>query len=170
MICKTCGKEFFGEWRKDPKSRKTPLLYCSMSCSKSRDITEEHRLRLRKSLLDYYRDHPVEKNPSLHKRVSTFKRSSNPTSILDLSKRTAVKIIKRMGLGCSRCGWHVEGVANDIHHILPKKNGGSDDHHNLTILCPNCHRLAHSGKIPAEEFITLVDQVGDTWKEFYFVK
>ena len=37
-------------------------------------------------------------------------------SILEFSKRTAVKILKRMGAKCSICGW--DESTCDIHHII----------------------------------------------------
>lgn len=30
-------------------------------------------------------------------------------------------------------------VATDVHHIVPKRNGGSDEAHNLRTLCHSCH-------------------------------
>ena len=85
-------------------------------------------------------------------------------SILQASTRTVSKILARLNIGCSRCGWN-EAIC-DIHHIKPTSKGGSDEHYNLTYLCPNCHRLAHRGKV--DSFITLVEQIGDSWKDFYF--
>lgn len=92
------------------------------------------------------------------------------SSILDLSSRTVAKIIKRMQLPCSLCGWYEEGVSGDIHHIKEQKNGGSNEHSNLTYICPNCHRKAHSNKIDSTKFISLETYVGNKWKEFYFIK
>ncbi|HRV32245.1 MAG TPA: HNH endonuclease [Candidatus Paceibacterota bacterium] len=92
------------------------------------------------------------------------------TTLYDLSKRTISKILKRMKLPCSKCGWYVEGVVGDIHHILERKNGGTDEHNNLTYVCPNCHRLIHTNKIKISELVNLEDFIGDTWKKFYYVK
>lgn len=44
---------------------------------------------------------------------------------------------------CFICKWN-KSVC-DIHHINPKHNGGDDSFDNLTVLCPNCHRLADRG-------------------------
>jgi hypothetical protein len=101
---------------------------------------------------------------------ASYVRETEITSILQLSKRTVTKILKRMKLGCSCCGWYVEGVSCDIHHINEKKNGGNDEHNNLTYVCPNCHRLIHSNKIKKDNLINLYDYIGDTWKDFYYVK
>lgn len=87
-----------------------------------------------------------------------------PKSILDMSKRTASKVLKRLEVGCSCCGW--DKGSCDIHHIIPKSKGGPDINDNLTVICPNCHRLAHEGKIT--EFISITTQIGDEWRKYYF--
>lgn len=45
---------------------------------------------------------------------------------------------------CSLCDYSVKEVLN-IHHIIERKNGGSDDEENLILLCPNCHAEIHKG-------------------------
>ena len=55
----------------------------------------------------------------------------------------------------------------DLHHIIPVSKNGSDEHSNLTYLCPNHHRLAQRGKIQSSELITFQKQVGDEWKKYY---
>ena len=90
----------------------------------------------------------------------------NPNSILDVSSRTASKILKRLSVPCSICGWNKSSC--DIHHIIPHKDGGSDSNSNLCILCPNCHRLVHTGFIKQEDLINLDEYIGDKWKELYF--
>lgn len=85
-------------------------------------------------------------------------------SILTLPKRTIKKIIKRLQLKCCNCGWNE--APGDIHHIIQRSKGGSDEHDNLAYICPNCHRMVHNNiqitLIPLSEYI------GDDWKEFYF--
>lgn len=87
-------------------------------------------------------------------------------NIYEVSSRTRSKIIKRLNIPCSICSWN-EAVC-DIHHIVPKGKGGTNDHTNLTILCPNCHRLAHNKKIT--KFVSMEEQIGDKWKEYYAQK
>ena len=84
-------------------------------------------------------------------------------SLLDISKRTVSKIIKRLGLVCFSCGW--DKAICDIHHIIHTKNGGTNDHTNLTYICPNCHRLAHKGLLT--DFKTIEEVIGDSWKKHY---
>lgn len=88
-------------------------------------------------------------------------------SILEFSKRTAVKILKRMGAKCSICGW--DESTCDIHHIIPKKNGGTDDMDNLIYICPNCHRICHTtNKYPIEYLKSLtISILYKDWKDFY---
>ena len=38
------------------------------------------------------------------------------------------------------CNWDL--ATCDVHHIVPKHNGGTDEQDNLIILCPNHHRMA----------------------------
>lgn len=84
-------------------------------------------------------------------------------SILQCSKRTITKITERMKLVCFNCSW---GEARcDLHHIVPQAKGGTDCPSNLTYLCPNCHRLAHTGKLKV--FKSFLETVGDEWKKFY---
>ena len=87
-----------------------------------------------------------------------------PASLLDMSKRTSSKIMKRLGIGCFTCGWDLGSC--DIHHILPVSKGGSDDNGNLTYICPNCHRLAHENKLTT--FTSVEEKVGEEWRKCYF--
>ena len=64
---------------------------------------------------------------------------------------------------CSSCGW--DKAPCDIHHIIPKSKGGTDNYDNLTYICPNCHRLAHRNKL--FEFVSIKDQIGNSWKDFF---
>ncbi len=169
MICIKCGKEFSEEWRSKSAQRKAPLLYCSFSCARSRFHSPEKKERIRNSLLAFNKKEK-EVNPNKNRRVSSFSRESEATSILQLSKRTMIKILKRMKLSCSNCNWFVEDVSLDVHHILPVKQGGLDEHSNLSYLCPNCHRLVHSGKIKSTELVPLNVLIGDKWKSFYYIK
>lgn len=42
---------------------------------------------------------------------------------------------------CEICG--IDFPKLDKHHIISKSKGGSNSKHNLSYLCPNCHRLVH---------------------------
>lgn len=177
MICVHCGKEFFEEWRKDKQTiRHKPLLYCSRQCANTRCHTSEQRKKTSKTLSEGFlsgRLSPWNKGKKTDlQQYTTFERERGPTSLLELSSRTVQKIVRRLGLGCSYpgCNWKIEGVVGDIHHIIPKKKGGTDEHSNLTYLCPNCHREVHAGVKDTSKLVTLVDHIGDRWKVLYFTK
>lgn len=176
ILCKCCEKSFL------PKdSRGT---FCSSSCAvrynnKRRILSEEHREHIAAGLLRYAaanRDNPedLERRSKAAGRASKFKHKGRLIkSILETSKRTQRKIIKRIGLGCSRilgpnksCGW-TEGTG-DIHHIRGRKIPDADNHTNLTYLCPNCHRVFHEGKIGPSDVVSLDKFIPNDWKDLYY--
>jgi len=59
-----------------------------------------------------------------------------------IPQRTQKQLLIRSGGVCERCGESLEGLNPDFHH----KNGDPSDNRksNLIVLCPNCHRRAHS--------------------------
>lgn len=57
--------------------------------------------------------------------------------------RFAFDVYKRYGTGCAVCGVNVKGLVQAAH-LVPKKNGGSDDARNGLPLCAN-HHLAFDG-------------------------
>lgn len=136
---------------------------------RAQKLTDEQRQKYSISFKTLYESFSEEKKTSiLNKRKKALRRYhlNRINSILDLSKRTVVKIFKRMGIGCSICGWNK--TVCDIHHINGQKCENANSHYNLTYVCPNCHRLIHNGLIPKEKIINLIDYIGDAWKEFYY--
>jgi hypothetical protein len=109
-----------------------------------------------------------EKNHTLETKLKQGQKNGmglrTPKSLLDMSKRTSSKIMKRLDIGCFICEWKLGSC--DIHHILPVSKGGSDDNSNLTYICPNCHRLAHEDKLT--DFISVTEKIGEEWRKFYF--
>ncbi len=87
-----------------------------------------------------------------------------PQSILDLSKRTISKILKRSKKGCSICGWNKASC--DIHHIVHRKHGGTNDNSNLIVVCPNCHREIHEHNPPASELQE--KSIANTFKDWVY--
>lgn len=47
--------------------------------------------------------------------------------------------MRRFANECIICGWN---ISTDIHHIVPKSQGGTNEPSNLAVLCPNHHRMA----------------------------
>jgi 5-methylcytosine-specific restriction endonuclease McrA len=68
--------------------------------------------------------------------------------VAKVSKSTKKKLYKKYK-GCQKCG---EGVFQsvsrydnylEIHHKIPKSEGGTDNISNLELLCRNCHDELH---------------------------
>jgi hypothetical protein len=164
MKCEYCNLEHDGQYGSG--------RFCSNKCArgfstkyKRAEINVKVSLKLGNGLTKQQRK---EKNKI--KRHASYIRETELKSILDVSSRTSIKILKRMNLPCSCCGWFVKDVVCDLHHIVPKKQGGTDDNSNLAYICPNCHRLVHSNKIDSTSLISLDEHIGDRWKEYYYVK
>ncbi len=51
-------------------------------------------------------------------------------------------ILRAKGSACQECGWDKDRC--DVHHIIPKSCGGENTINNGIVLCPNCHRIAHT--------------------------
>ena len=147
--------------------------------------SEERKERIKAGLKKFYADNPERRKEQAEQFKQTEK--GNPEafaagrrkggvasaasakhirSILDTSSRTVRKILKRLGKGCSRCGW-LEGGC-DVHHIRGRKIPDANNHDNLTLICPNCHRLAHERKISRDDLIPLTKYIGDDWKQHYY--
>lgn len=164
-ICIECNNPFE---TKDNRSK-----FCSRKCSaiynnKLRGtLSEEHKSKISASLKNWYSKNEPKSSGDKHSKAvgkSTKGKFKKPESILEVSKRTTSKILKRLNFSCSNCNWNEEVC--DIHHIKPKEFGGTDEHTNLSYLCPNCHRKAQKGLL--KNIINLQEQIGDKWKEYYY--
>jgi len=72
-------------------------------------------------------------------------KSSNPLDF-EIPNRESWAIASKIYYGnvCVECGWD-KGEC-DAHHKIPFGDGGKNTINNASILCPNCHRLAHTRK------------------------
>lgn len=69
-----------------------------------------------------------------------------------------------------RCGVCDSDRNLQIHHCIPRGQGGSNHPHNLITLCSDCHALAHGtdlrGWIPREELAETVETVNQEIIEY----
>ena len=171
-LCKQCGNSF--QTRDDG-------IFCGLGCSakynNSRRLpsTEETKRKQSEAMKRYYDGHPEKRGTDTRgkeyvKFIGSFTKGKFKgafiESILDVSKRTASKILKRLNLGCCICKWK-EGSC-DIHHINGKKISNPDAHENLTLLCPNHHRLFHEKKISQDDVISLDKYFPENWRDLYY--
>ena len=66
------------------------------------------------------------------------------------SKRLRFEIASKRSGKCEECGNENYNILQ-IHHIIERCNGGSDEESNLQLLCPNCHYTKHLGYSKYEE-------------------
>lgn len=182
--CRKCEEKF--------EPSKGFINYCSFKCRQGRIWTDDEKkkksdackssekVKLAYQAREVYYDYTCEccgedfKNKKLKedRRVRCkgcrrkVNRVKNGESILDFSTRTVSKILKKANIPCQNCGYN--RVACDIHHIIERKNGGTDDNDNLIVLCPNCHREAHNGLIDKKFLKThTIAKMFSNYKEFY---
>lgn len=67
------------------------------------------------------------------------KRKAKATSAKDW-RETRVVVLNRDGHRCRACG-QKHGL--DVHHVVMRSLGGSDDAGNLIALCRDCHQSVH---------------------------
>ena len=191
MICENCGKEHDGTYGSG--------RFCSKSCSisfgnKNRKNVNRNSInqKISQGLINYNQNkevieykyicdkcgkefisnHKIRNGRKIHcddckRKVDHYKDINKITSIKELSKRTITKILERANKGCSICGWNESTC--DIHHIIPKAKGGNNEHNNLIIVCPNCHRIIHTLNKYSTEFLQehSMEKEFYNWRDFY---
>jgi predicted restriction endonuclease len=162
ITCLNCGSKV---WKQEHRQK-----FCSMTCAgiytnAHRKLSDIAKQNMRDGNKKFWDEHPeMRLQNGIESSKGRYK--SNLKSILDVSKRTAHKILKRMDIGCCVCGW--KDAACDIHHINGKKVKNCDGHWNLTLLCPNHHRMIHSKKISISDIKTMDEHFPKNWNEYYY--
>ena len=60
---------------------------------------------------------------------------------------TKARVLHRDGYTCQCCKGRRKDAKLEVHHIVYRSNGGSDDADNLITLCHTCHKAVHRGSI-----------------------
>lgn len=167
---KQCGGKstvpFHSAWSEERKKK------ASIALKQKYENDPDFRQKVSDGLKNYYSNNPDKIRRGKAQSICVGKatkgkyKSNSAKNILELSSRTVRKILSRLKIGCSICGWN-EAVC-DIHHIDGRKIENCNDHKNLSYVCPNCHRLIHLGKIKKEQLITLEALIGNRWIDLYF--
>ena len=143
-------------------------IFCSLSCSASyrNKHYKKPNVVLRFKLTCHFCKKEFERKPydMPNKRqfcslscFYTLNRGVNPQQMKRSVKRRLFKIaFDKYGERCQLCGY---SLSVDIHHIIPRAKGGSDDHENLAVLCPNHHREAEIGILHPEDIKRIKEQV-----------
>lgn len=62
-------------------------------------------------------------------------------------ENTKAKVLNRDNYTCQCCKGKHNDSRLEVHHIIYRSQGGSDEESNLITLCHTCHKHLHSGKI-----------------------
>lgn len=89
-----------------------------------------------------------ERNKEHLRQIGTWNKGTTyalkPDGAEYLNKKAwAAAVIRVRGNACERCGWNAARC--DVHHKLPRSQGGRNTIENGAVLCPNCHRVEHEG-------------------------
>ena len=171
--CLNCGKLL---------TKRTQKYYCCCSCSAKSNNAKRVQTTKGKTAkricikcgVEFDASIHINKNKCLCENCKKHNRqhSKNKLQILtlsDISKRTMTKILKRMNAKCSICGWNEASC--DLHHIVPRKDGGEDNFDNLIVVCPNCHRICHTTNRYNFEFLKQrnIEIMYKNWRDFYHI-
>ena len=78
----------------------------------------------------------VLKNKFLYQKGINYGFANTKAYVLNRDKHT-----------CKKCGGKNKDNRLEVHHIVFRSNGGSDEQDNLLTLCKNCHDKVHKGKL-----------------------
>jgi hypothetical protein len=60
---------------------------------------------------------------------------------------TKAHVLERDGYKCQNCKGKSKNPRLEVHHLVFRSNGGSDEDSNLITLCKSCHDAVHRGEI-----------------------
>lgn len=82
------------------------------------------------------------KNPDVLKNKGLYQKGINYGFA-----NTKAYILTRDSYTCQNCKGKTKDEKLEVHHIIFRRNGGSDEHDNLITLCKTCHDKLHDGKV-----------------------
>jgi len=85
------------------------------------------------------------KNPSLHNPI--YKKWGYQQGGNYGFENTKAKVLNRDNYICQHCKGRRKDSKLEVHHIIYRSNGGSDEEDNLITLCHACHKGVHSKSI-----------------------
>lgn len=164
--CLCCGKNFETYYNK----RK----YCSVECFQKMPKKFSHMTLSKEKLKEYYFDKKLSfykietlTNIPINSIRYWFKKWGFKARTLAEAQKGKLNHGYKDGLPnnpyrayirdnkkCKICGY--DRIVQ-IHHILPRCEGGKDDLNNLITLCPNCHSLVHRKLIIIHNLNNIVD-------------
>lgn len=88
-------------------------------------------------------------------------------AVIAMNRETREAVHERDRGQCVNCGATDPDSILDVHHIVPRGRGGSDQLSNLALLCRQCHDAAHGeGTAPTVQFESTGEMTTDSFKAF----
>lgn len=139
--CNICGKEIY----RRPNQIRTGPVFCSSSCSNSR--FKGILLSCKICGSNFKSRNSKAKTCSracanINRRGINYK-IGQPNSNFANGKVRKRELIRLRGPKCEICGFDDVVEILQVHHIIERCNGGSNEFTNLRLLCPNCHCTIH---------------------------
>lgn len=112
-------------------------------------------------------------SPQCARKAATARNIDNIRERSKMKGKINDRLFYAFNFECAVCNWSLgsfeygPGNGCEMHHIIPVSEGGTNDESNLVLLCPNCHKLAHTGLITREELqqMTHTKEEADYWRE-----
>lgn len=151
--CKNCDKDFDALQKELDRGN---AKFCSRSCSAL--YNGKHREKLKHTCKACNNPFTSKAKHAIY-CSTTCKNISIKPSNNKYRYHLSHKINKLLkDKSCANCKW--DSDVCDIHHIIPRAKGGTDNFDNLILLCPNCHRLVHKNKLDVTKISTISDRIG----------
>lgn len=163
MICETCGKEFFEDWRRDKYTKlKNPVpRFCSKACANSRKHSEETKSLISKSVKETLSQKSEEEKEKRKKRfIETCKRHRMQKQVtldnglkLDITNGE-LEEYKKAHFVCEICG--NEEARKDISNLARDHQHGTN--HFRGLLCSSCNYKLGWFERRREKILTYLDE------------
>lgn len=137
-VCSVCNKEIY----KRPKEIKNHKVYCSQKCY-GLDNRKRHPCPICGKETEPTKN-TCSRSCSNKLRFGINYNIGRPKDKATKYRAIKIKLLKDRGEKCEKCGHDNKNILQ-VHHIIEKSDGGTDDEKNLLILCPNCHYTHHLG-------------------------
>ena len=149
--CKHCGKEIY----RRPNQIENGLVFCSTSCTGKFSRTNEKSCPICGKII-FGKSKTCSRTCSNKNRYGIKYDGLNKKNNANKSKILKESLSKIRGGICEKCSNENYSILQ-VHHIIERCNGGTNDPNNLLLLCPNCHMTEHLG------YSTYTEDSTDGW-------
>jgi len=137
-FCKVCKKAIYR--RPIQLKRSNGGAYCSMKCYGLSCRQEKPCVVCGKMILASFHKKTCSRACSNIYRTGIKYGRSSPKDKVKNYQALKIRLLKRDGKSCSRCGYNKHEILQ-VHHI--DKNRENNELDNLEMICPNCHFEEH---------------------------